>query len=63
MSVAEDMQNWALEEGEKLDAAFVKSLASKMTVNDVDLMAFVLASMPLYKDFASPGAGKKEKSL
>jgi TRAP-type transport system periplasmic protein len=59
-SVAEDMQNWALTEGEKLDASLIEALASKMTVNDVDLMAFVLASMPLYKDFTAQGPQRKE---
>jgi TRAP-type transport system periplasmic protein len=51
ISTAEDMQDWALAEGEKLDAALIEGLASRITVNDVDLLAFVLASVPLYKNF------------
>jgi tripartite ATP-independent transporter DctP family solute receptor len=59
-STAEEMQDWALAEGEKLDATLIEGLSSKMTVNDVDLLAFVLASVPLYKDFTSKTPRGKE---
>jgi tripartite ATP-independent transporter DctP family solute receptor len=52
-STAEEMQDWSLVEGEKLDAALLQDLSTKMSVNDADLLAFVLASVPLYKEFAA----------
>jgi len=52
-STAEEMQDWALAEGERLDGALIDGLSAKMAVNDVDLLAFVLASVPLYKNFTS----------
>jgi hypothetical protein len=54
------MQDWALAEGEKLDAALIDGLSAKMTVNDVDLLAFVLASVPLYKNFTATAPRGKE---
>ncbi|MGO9474962.1 MAG: TRAP transporter substrate-binding protein [Rhodomicrobium sp.] len=59
-ATAEEMQDWALAEGEKLDASLVEELSAKMTVNDVDLLAFVLASMPLYKSFTAKTPRGKE---
>jgi tripartite ATP-independent transporter DctP family solute receptor len=59
-STAEDIQDWALAEGEKLDATLIEGLSSKMTVNDVDLLAFVLASVPLYKNFTAKTPRGKE---
>jgi TRAP-type transport system periplasmic protein len=59
-STAQEMQDWALAEGEKLDASLIESLSSKMTVNDVDLLAFVLASVPLYKNFIAKTPRGKE---
>jgi tripartite ATP-independent transporter DctP family solute receptor len=52
-STADEMQDWALAEGEKLDAALIEGLSAKMTVNDVDLLSFVLASAPIYKSFSA----------
>jgi len=59
-STAEEMQDWSLAEGEKLDVALLKDLSAKMTVNDVDVLAFVLASVPLYKNFAAKTPRGKE---
>jgi TRAP-type transport system periplasmic protein len=59
-STAEEMQDWALAEGEKLDATLIEGLSAKMTVNDVDVMAFVLASVPLSKNFAAKTPRGKE---
>jgi tripartite ATP-independent transporter DctP family solute receptor len=59
-SAAEEMQDWALAEGEKLDAALIESLSAKMTVNDVDLLSFVLSSVPIYKSFSARTPRGKE---
>jgi TRAP-type C4-dicarboxylate transport system substrate-binding protein len=59
-STAEEMQDWALTEGEKLDTALIQDLTAKMTVNDVDLLAFVLASVPIYKNFSARTPRGKE---
>lgn len=59
-STAEEMQDWALVEGAKLDATLVEALSAKMTVNDVDLLAFVFASVPLYKNFTAKTPRGKE---
>jgi TRAP-type transport system periplasmic protein len=59
-SAAEEMQDWALSEGEKLDASLVEGLSAKMSVNDVDLLAFVLASLPVYKNFTAKTPHGKE---
>jgi tripartite ATP-independent transporter DctP family solute receptor len=59
-SAAGEMQDWALAEGEKLDMALIQDLGAKMTVNDVDLLAFVLASAPIYKDFSARTPRGKE---
>jgi TRAP-type transport system periplasmic protein len=60
VSTAEEMQDWALAEGAKLDTALIEELSAKMTVNDVDLMAFVLASTPIYKNFTARTPHGKE---
>ncbi len=59
-ATAADMQDWALEEGEKLDTTLIQGLSSKMSVNDVDLLAFVLSSVPLYKNFTAKTPRGKE---
>ncbi len=59
-STAAEMQDWVLAEGEKLDAALIEALSAKMTVNEVDLLAFVLASMPIYKSFTAKTPHGKE---
>jgi tripartite ATP-independent transporter DctP family solute receptor len=59
-SAAEEMQDWSLAEGEKLDASLIDALSAKMTVNDVDLLAFVLASVPVYKSFTARTPRGKE---
>jgi tripartite ATP-independent transporter DctP family solute receptor len=59
-STAEEMQDWALTEGEKLDASLIQAVSAKMTVNDVDLLAFVLASVPLYNNFTKSAPHGKE---
>ena len=60
ISAAAEMQDWALAEGAKLDAALIKDLSAKMTVNDVDLLSFVLASVPVYKNFTDNTPHGKE---
>jgi tripartite ATP-independent transporter DctP family solute receptor len=59
-STAEQMQDWALTEGEKLDTTLIRALSEKMTVNDVDLLAFVLASVPIYNNFTKNTPHGKE---
>ncbi len=59
-TTAEEMQDWALTEGARLDTQLIQLLSAKMTVNDVDLLAFVLASTPVYKTFTTKTPHGKE---
>jgi TRAP-type transport system periplasmic protein len=52
-STAQEMQDWVLDQGEKLDKELIDTLSASMAVNDVDLMAFVLASLPIYQEYAA----------
>lgn len=52
-STAAELQDWVLDEGEKLDKTIVDELSKTIAVNDVDLLSFVLASMPIYKSFST----------
>jgi tripartite ATP-independent transporter DctP family solute receptor len=60
LSTAEEIQDWVLAEGEKLDKALIDTLSTSIAVNDVDLLAFVVASLPIYKDFAAKTPNGKE---
>jgi tripartite ATP-independent transporter DctP family solute receptor len=59
-STAQEMQDWVLDEGEKLDKDLIGTLSTSMAVNDVDLLAFVLASLPIYKEYAAKSPQAKE---
>ena len=59
-TTAEEMQDWALTEGARLDAQLIEALSAKMTVNEVDLLSFVLASAPVYKNFTTKTPHGKE---
>ncbi len=59
-STAAEIQDWVLAEGEKLDKELIGTLSNSIAVNDVDLLAFVVASLPIYKDFAEKTPRGKE---
>jgi TRAP-type C4-dicarboxylate transport system substrate-binding protein len=59
-STAAEIQDWVLAEGEKLDKELIGTLSNSIAVNDVDLLSFVVASLPIYKDFAAKTPKGKE---
>lgn len=59
--IAQDMQSWVYETGERLDRELVGRLeAAGMAVNEIDRAAFVSASQDIYQAFADevPGGGE-----
>ncbi len=59
--IAQDMQSWVYETGERLDRELVRRLeAAGMAVNEIDRAAFVSASQDIYQAFAEevPGGGE-----
>ncbi len=59
-STAAELQDWVLTEGEKLDKELIGTLSKSIAVNDVDLLAFVVASLPIYQDFTAKTPKGKE---
>jgi TRAP-type C4-dicarboxylate transport system substrate-binding protein len=49
---AEAIQDWSLERGEELEARWLAIAAKTMTVNEADRLAFTLAALPIYREFA-----------
>ncbi len=49
---AEAMQDWVLERGEELEARWLAIVTKTMTVNEADRIAFTLAALPIYREFA-----------
>ncbi len=63
--IAEEMQDWSLDEGEKQEARLLAELRNKMTVNEPDKFALLLASIAIYQAYARdyPGGGQIVKLL
>jgi TRAP-type transport system periplasmic protein len=49
---AKGMEDWSLELGEKQEAKLLSAIKDKMTVNEPDKFAFLLASIPIYQAYA-----------
>lgn len=59
--IAQDMQDWVYETGQRLDAELVGKLQSAgMQVNEINRAAFVEASQPIYEAFAAEVDGGDE---
>ncbi len=56
---AEDMQDWAMAANVQLEKKLREKLSQTMQVNEADLFAFLMASFPLYKNFAAEVPGGK----
>jgi TRAP-type transport system periplasmic protein len=50
--IAEDMQDWAMNTGEKFDLEMRAQLSKTMKINQVNVIAFLAASYPSYVKFA-----------
>ncbi len=56
---AQDMQDWAMAANEAMENSLKDKLSQSMSVNDVDLFAFLLSSFPFYKEFSRDVPGGK----
>jgi tripartite ATP-independent transporter DctP family solute receptor len=56
---AAELEDWVLDQGEKLDAALIQEVSAAMPVNDIDVLSFVMASLPVYQDYADKTPGGK----
>jgi len=45
---AKEVEDWAMNRGEELDAKFRADLSKRMAVNEADKLSFILASFPIY---------------
>jgi len=52
ISVSKDLENWALDIGAREDLKQLSELRKKMIVNDPDKFSFLVASIPIYQEFA-----------
>ncbi|MGO8953400.1 MAG: TRAP transporter substrate-binding protein [Rhodomicrobium sp.] len=50
---AEDLQDWSMSAGEKLDIELRDQLSGTVAINEVDTLAFLAASFPAYTQFAA----------
>jgi TRAP-type transport system periplasmic protein len=57
---AKGMEDWVMTLGEKTDNALRGELSGKMKVNEADKLAFIIASFPIYQQFAKSVARGKE---
>ena len=57
---AKDMEDWVMDLGEKTDMELRAELSAKMRVNDADKLAFIIASFPIYSQFAKSVTHGKE---
>jgi tripartite ATP-independent transporter DctP family solute receptor len=51
--IAEELQDWAMDLGEKLDNFYLEELRSRIAINKIETLAFVIASIPIYQKFAA----------
>ena len=57
---AEEMQDWVLDQGDALDRKLLQDLSPRMAVNQIDTLAFVMQSIPIYQDFAKSSLGNRQ---
>jgi tripartite ATP-independent transporter DctP family solute receptor len=57
---AKGMEDWVMAVGEKTDNALRGELSVKMKVNEADKLAFIIASFPVYSQFAKSVTRGKE---
>jgi tripartite ATP-independent transporter DctP family solute receptor len=57
---AKGMEDWVMDLGEKTDIELRAELSAKMTVNEADKLAFIIASFPIYSQFAKSVTRGKE---
>jgi tripartite ATP-independent transporter DctP family solute receptor len=50
---AAEMQDWCLQQGEKLDVEILQRMRPIMTVNEADPLAFLLVSLRIYQEYIS----------
>ena len=51
-----------LDQGEKLDKDLVGELSTSIAVNDVDVLAFVMGSLPIYKEYTDKSPKRRNWS-
>jgi TRAP-type transport system periplasmic protein len=50
---AAGMQDWVLDQAEKLDAELLEKMRPFMVINEADPLAFTLLSLPIYREYVS----------
>lgn len=58
--IAEELQDWAMVLGEKLDNYYLEKLRPHIAINKIETLAFVIASIPIYQKFAATVPHGKE---
>jgi TRAP-type C4-dicarboxylate transport system substrate-binding protein len=53
IETAAGMQDWVLDQGEKLDAELIEKMRPYMAINEADPLAFTMSSLPIYKEYVS----------
>jgi tripartite ATP-independent transporter DctP family solute receptor len=57
---AKDMEDWVMAIGEKTDNELKLELSKKIKINEADKLAFIIASFPIYSQFAKSVTRGKE---
>lgn len=57
---AEDLQDWSMQLGQQMDQKLRATLGETMQINEVDTLAFLLASLPIYLNYAKEVPKGKE---
>lgn len=60
LRIAEDLQDWSMNTGQQLEKIYRAKLVSALKINEVNTIAFLAASLPIYRDYAKEVPQGKE---